>query len=765
MTGTRLRRFHASNEENRLAESIVRKWIAKQIARLSTVRRAFRKSNTEDQYRVARFIVARLPISDTNKRNFLSWISNRLLDSRPVSTRARIKRAQSEWDARGNKRLKQLLRDHEVVMVPESAAPKMSFILVTRNKAHLTVLSLDSVIRFAPPPYELIVVDNGSTDSTLPMLERFKGAKVVRNPSNIGFGPACMQAAAIATGQYLGFINNDALLTEGAVEAVLKNFDREDVGAVGAKILLANGNLQEAGSIIWSDGSALGYGRGDNAELPQYNFRRPVDYCSGVFLVTPRKLFHQLGGFSDMFAPAYYEDSDYCMTLWQNGLSVIYEPLAQIQHYESASSGGNDLATPMMAAHQMKFKSKWERELRRHYDPKPENVGAARIAVHSQFLRIVYIDDRIPIRSLGAGFPRSNDVVTALARAGHHVVCSTSTFPAIGDGYDDLPWEVEIFDGFRFRRKLVDEYMPCADVVWVSRPHNLKLLRNEYPSLLTNRRFPLVYDAEAIFSQRSVDRAALLGSPDTPTNPLEPYPLEEEIALAKMADAVVVVSEADRAVMQQAGVLSVSVLGHSIAVTPTNAPFAERDAFLFVGSVHGLDNPNADSIRAFCREHWASVHRETGAPLLVAGYGTELLRNEITDPSIQLLGRQDDLRPLYNRARVFVVPTRYAAGLPFKAHEAAGHGVPMVVSPVIARQMQWTDGVDYFAVCDQNPMAGCCIRLFKDEQLWEQFRTNSLARVKTELSPLTFADGVRSILHEVTATRQAAVSSFANEKQ
>ena len=85
-----------------------------------------------------------------------------------------------------------------------------------------------------------------------------------------------------------------------------------------------------------------------------------------------------MGGFSERFAPAYYEDTDYCMVLWQNGLSVVYEPMAQILHYESASSGGNDLATAMMAAHQVKFKDKWESVLERHYAPSPSNICAAR---------------------------------------------------------------------------------------------------------------------------------------------------------------------------------------------------------------------------------------------------------------------------------------------------------------------------------------------------------------------------------------------------
>jgi GT2 family glycosyltransferase/glycosyltransferase involved in cell wall biosynthesis len=741
-----------------LAEFHIDQWIARQIARMGTLGRAFRRGNTEDQHRVARFIVARLPISDTNKRNVLSWISNRLLDRKRRSARAQIENAQSEWNRKGHRRLERLLDGQENLEFPESAAPLVSFILVTRNKAHLSVLSLESVIRFAPPPYELIVVDNDSTDSTLVMLDRVKGAKVLSNSSNVGFGPACMQAAALARGQYLCFFNNDALLTPGSIEAVLKNFSREDVGAVGGKILLSDGRLQEAGSIVWSDGSALGYGRGENPESPEYNFRRPVDYCSAVFLMTPREVFQRYGGFSEEFAPAYYEDTDYCMTLWQNGLRVIYEPLAQIDHYESASSGGNDNARAMMAAHQVKFAGKWALQLKAHYAPQPENVCAARIAVKSRELRIVYIDDRIPKRALGAGFPRSNDIVTSLARMGHHVVCSTSTFPLTDDGHEDLPYEVEIFDGFSHRLKLVREYLPCANIVWVSRPHNLKLLLNDFPDVFASREFALIYDAEAIFSQRERDRQNLLGSADNPMSDLEPRDLEEERSLARAADVVVVVSQADRRIMQEGGMQSVHVVGHSISANPTPASFEDRGAFLFVGAVHGSDNPNADSVRDFCHNHWPKIHRDTGATFIVAGYGTELLRCEIQDPSVQILGKQDDLRLLYDRARVFVIPTRYAAGIPFKAHEAAAFGVPLVVSPLIAKQLGWSNSIEYLAASAIDSLTACCVRLYNDHQLWEQIRVNALARVAAELSPTMFATNLRSILSDVTSSTMTKVN-------
>jgi len=733
-----------------LTELKSRRWLTKSLARMATLWRAFRVGREEDRLKVVYGVVQRLPIREETQQKLLARGIGWVLDKEVTAQRSGMQEAQALWEAQGKLRLDHLLSGNEVCSIPTPESPLVTFILAVKDKAHLTVLSLESISKFADVPYELVVVDNGSADATAAMLERFKGANIIHNQRNLGFGPACMQAAAVSSGRYLCFLNNDALITPGAVRAVLQNFEQEHVGAVGAKILLANGALQEAGSIIWSDGSAVGYGRGDNPALPQYNFRRPVDYCSAVFLVTPRKLFDELGGFSAEFSPAYYEDTDYCMALWQNGWRVIYEPLATISHYESASSGNNEQARVKMTAHQGKFKEKWRRALVKHYLPDAANVPAARFAVNSTALRIVYVDDRIPARRLGAGYPRSNDIVAKLARMGHYVTCSTSMFPLLTDNYEELPREIEVFDGHRFRKKLVDEYMSCADVVWISRPHNLKILLRDFPGVLASRRFAFVYDSEAIFTPRARARKELLGASDEQLNPLEPVDLDEEIALAKLSDAVVVVSEADRQLMLRHGVNSVHVLGHMLCVTPTSTPFDQRDSFLFIGAMHGSDNPNADSIREFCQKQWTRIHRETGAVLLVAGFGTEQLRAEIGDSSVQILGPQADLRPLYDRTRVFVVPTRYAAGIPFKAHEAAAHGVPLVVSPVIAKQMLWNHESDYLAADDLDQMAAYCIRLYQGRNLWEDIRANSLTRVAQELSPDAFVNRLCRLLDEVT---------------
>ncbi|HVO60882.1 MAG TPA: glycosyltransferase [Terriglobales bacterium] len=671
-----------------------------------------------------------------------------------ITSSALIRRAQQEWERSGGDRLRAILSSEAVVEVPRAADPPVSIVMALHNKAHLSLLSIESLLAHADVPFELVLVNNASQDETAELLERIIGATVLANTANVGFGVACTQAAKVATSKVLCFFNNDALLLPKSLGVVLEQFRSDPgIGAVGGKVLLADGSLQEAGSIIWSDGSALGYGRGDDPRLPQYCFRRPVDYCSATFLFTPTELFRSLGGFDEEFAPAYYEDADYCMRVWQSGLRVVYEPQAVIRHYESASSGGNEAAKDLMAQQQKKFVGKWHAALAAHDRPETSNVVRARIATQFRGLRIVYIDDRIPHRHLGSGFCRSNYIVNQLAQMGHCVTCVSLSVPLGGceQEYVDIRTDIELLDGVSCRESLLHDYLPQCDITWISRPHNLQTFLSWQDQGAGEKRFRVVYDAEAIFAERKQLEAKLRHEVGEDSALAD---LQNETELAKLADAVVVVSEKDQATMLAAAVADVSVIGHQIAPTPTPSAFEQRHSLLFVGAMHGSDNPNADSMRFFCRSIWPAVRRAIGATLVIVGYGTDAAVSDLGTEGIQVLGARGDLTPLYNDARIFIVPTRYAAGLPYKAHEAAAHGVPMVVSDVIARQLDWRDGEDYLAASDPHLFAASCIRLYRDRGLWDKLRWNALKRVKAELDESRSAETLSALIARVTGNHR-----------
>ena len=137
--------------------------------------------------------------------------------------------------------------------------------------------------------YEVVVVDDGSTDGTSDMLEQVEGLIQLRNDVNLGFIGSCNRGAAGARGDFLVFLNNDTQVTPGWLEALRRTFhDIPGTGLAGAKLLYPDGRLQEAGGMIWRDASGWNYGKFDDPDHPSYNFAREVDYCSGACMMIPR---------------------------------------------------------------------------------------------------------------------------------------------------------------------------------------------------------------------------------------------------------------------------------------------------------------------------------------------------------------------------------------------------------------------------------------------------------------------------------------------
>jgi GT2 family glycosyltransferase len=111
------------------------------------------------------------------------------------------------------------------------------------------------------------------------------------------------------------------------------------IGAAGSMLIYPDGRLQEAGGIIWIDGSGWNYGRGESTEDRRFKFAREVDYCSGASLLVRKEIFECLGGFDERYAPAYYEDADLCFGVRSLGFKVVYQPMSRVVHYEGITAG------------------------------------------------------------------------------------------------------------------------------------------------------------------------------------------------------------------------------------------------------------------------------------------------------------------------------------------------------------------------------------------------------------------------------------------
>ncbi len=625
----------------------------------------------------------------------------------------------------------------------DATEPDVSVILVLFNRAELTLRCLRSVAE-SRVPLEVVIVDNASSDETPALLRRIAGARVVVNGENRGFLRAVNQAARRCRGRHLLLLNNDAELLPGSLEAAIETLESgPDVGAVGGRLLLPDGTLQEAGSIVWNDGSCLGYGRGQAPDRPEFMFRRDVDYCSGAFLLTPRALFEELGGFDDNFAPAYYEEADYCLRLWRTGRRVVYEPRATVLHYEFASSPSMAHAVRMQAERRTLFVRKHAAELAAQQPPAAERVLAARTRRRTRGARVLVLDDRVPHDALGAGFPRARRLLETLVLLGHE----TTLFPlspaeeSWSEVYADLPRTLEVVKhpGVAGLGPFLAERRGHYDLVLVSRPHNMLRLRAALAadaSLLDGA--ALVYDAEALFALRDVAGRRLRGEPVPASE--EAALVRQEVALAGAADVVFAVSEAERDRFAEGGHGDVRVLGHALQAAEA-APLDGREGLLFVGAVHGDDDPNADALTWLVQEVLPALAARRDPPprLRVAGLMRSPRVARLSRPGVQWLGPVAELEAVYASARVFVAPTRFAAGIPHKVHHAVAHGLPVVATSLLARQLGWEAGRELLVADDAAGFAEACARLLADAGLWQSVREAAERRLQREASPAQFA--------------------------
>jgi O-antigen biosynthesis protein len=228
-----------------------------------------------------------------------------------------------------------------VIRFPEVARPDVTVVMLTYNRWDLTREVLRLLAEVTEPRYEVVIVDNASTDGTVDQLAHVGGATILRNPRNLGFGPANNQGAALARGRYLLLLNSDAWVRPGWLEPLIDVADADaTVAALAPKLLYPDGRLQEAGSIVWRDARVRQYGDGDVPNRPEYNFRRTVDYASAACLLVRRSAFIAVGGFNPRFAPVYCEDVDLCLAFAAGPGRVVYQPRSVVEHVRGASSGG-----------------------------------------------------------------------------------------------------------------------------------------------------------------------------------------------------------------------------------------------------------------------------------------------------------------------------------------------------------------------------------------------------------------------------------------
>lgn len=213
------------------------------------------------------------------------------------------------------------------------------------NKVDYTRKCLETLLRHTRSvPFELLVVDNASSDETPEFLANVEGdIRVITNPQNLGFAKACNQGAAMAKGRYILFLNNDTELLPGWLEPLVKILAEDpEVGAVGSRLLYPDGLLQHAGVMVAENRLqqiplyVTHRFHRLAADHPAANIRTDLQAVTGAAMLVRAEAFRAVDGFDEGYWNG-YEDLDLCFKLHAEGWRIVYEPQSCLIHHESVS--------------------------------------------------------------------------------------------------------------------------------------------------------------------------------------------------------------------------------------------------------------------------------------------------------------------------------------------------------------------------------------------------------------------------------------------
>lgn len=261
--------------------------------------------------------------------------------------------------------------EYGILDFQEYKEPIVSIMIPVYNQFAYTYHCLEHIKRYETDiPYEIIVGDDCSTDRTKELERVAKGIKVIHNETNRQYLDNCNQMGKEARGKYLILLNNDTQVQKDWMESLVSLMEKDEtIGLAGSKMIYPNGLAQEAGGIVWRDGSILQFGNGRQPDEEELNTQREVDYISGASIIIRRELWNDIGGFDRQFAPAYYEDVDLAFQVRERGYKVVYQPESELIHFAGLTEGVNEETRNLIERNREKFYFKWEEVLEnQHYD-------------------------------------------------------------------------------------------------------------------------------------------------------------------------------------------------------------------------------------------------------------------------------------------------------------------------------------------------------------------------------------------------------------
>ena len=589
-------------------------------------------------------------------------------------------------------------KEHGKLHFPYVENPEVSIVIPVYNQIHYTYACLVSILEHTKDvTYEVIIADDVSTDGTQNLSRYAEGLVICRNSTNQGFLRNCNNAAKSARGRYVMFLNNDTQVTEGWLSSLVNLIKSDEtIGMVGSKLVYPDGRLQEAGGIIWSDGSGWNYGRLDNPDKPEYNYVKDVDYISGAAILLSNDLWKQIGGFDTRFAPAYCEDSDLAFEVRKAGYRVVYQPLSKVIHFEGVSNG-TDVEGSGLKRYQVvnskKLKEKWAAEFAKQCENNgnPDPFRARERSMGKKIILVV--DHYVPTYDRDAGSKTTFQYLKMFLKKGYVV-------KFLGDNFlHEEPYSttlqqmgIEILYGQDYQVGIwnwLKDHGDDIEVAYLNRPH----IASKYIDYIKeNTKIKVIYYGHDLHFLREGREYTLTGDPER--RQASEYWRSVEMSLMYKAAMSYYPSYIERdAIKAEDETIPVKdIVAYVYDEFKDHIPqdFAKREGILFVGGF--AHPPNADAVLWFVRQVYPLIRENMEAKGLKAP-DFYVVGSKVTEEikALQQPGNgiiikgfvsEEELTELYETTRIVVVPLRYGAGVKGKVVEALYNGAAIVTTSI-----------------------------------------------------------------------------------
>lgn len=576
---------------------------------------------------------------------------------------------------------------------------------------------------------EIIVINDKNIDEIRSYLGNIKGIILVNSEENLGLVKGLNHAIEKAKGKFIYLLDSSALVQENYLSSLMEVFNtKENVGAVGSKMISAESNIFSAGNLVFENSEIVELGKSEAIDTPQFNFVRKVDFCAGSLLFRKINKTGDLNLLNETFSSSHFAEADLCLKLKkEENLDTYYQPNSEVVCFDNSFTAKTNNDKEGFANHWNSYFTdrKYLKSEKTYYKTyKTPNF--------------LFLEENMPKPDQDSGSRRFMEILKILQRNGHHIVLAVKHFDETKDS-DYIPYfqnaGIEICrDYVNAQNKIVKvadqvvNALSYVDVVWIFRPLGFDYWYNLIQDKASGKK--IIYDMVDLHYLRMERENNYI---DVVTKEREQeisFFKEKEYAGMNISDAVISISDEEKNTVSENGVkkdkiFTVSNIHKPVENVPLN--FSKRDGLLFIGGYNHL--PNIDAVKFLHNQImplvWAK-NNQIKIFILGPDFPADL-KEKYHSERFQILGYQETVDFWFENSRVFVAPLRYGAGVKGKIGQALEFKLPVITTGIGAEGMSLEDQKTAL-ISDENPQnfADKIIELYDNESIWQTLHDNSL---------------------------------------